>query len=56
MIEWKNVVGYENKYQVSDCGLVKRCLSYDSLGRIKKEKELKQKQTPQHRQKSLERG
>jgi hypothetical protein len=42
---WKNIKGYENKYQVSDCGLVKRCLCYDSMGRVKKEKTLNLKLT-----------
>ena len=39
--EWRDVIGYEGLYQVSNLGRVKRIEKYDSIGRKLKEKILK---------------
>ena len=40
-IVWKDVLGYEGLYQVSNAGEVKRLMSYDSRGHLRKERLLK---------------
>jgi hypothetical protein len=35
MVKWKNVVGYEGYYQVSDSGKVRSLTRYDRVGRLK---------------------
>ena len=40
--EWKDIIGYDGIYQVSNMGRVKSLQRYDSLGRLRKERILKQ--------------
>lgn len=39
---WKDVINYEGLYQVSNFGKIKSCNKFDSIGRLRKEKLLKQ--------------
>lgn len=41
MEEWRDVVGYEGLYMVSNTGRIKACEKVDQLGHIRKEKYLK---------------
>lgn len=46
MEEWRDIVGYEGLYQVSNCGRVKALNRIDSNNRKHKERVLKQPKTP----------